>query len=423
MKISNLILGISLAANAALIGGFMLGAWGSPSSATAPATTSATGRTATGAGDSSVPAGGGRDWAALQTNDFALQRDRLRAEGFPPAMIRALLAAQIRETFADRRKAIEAGRGEIPFWKNTVPDVPTLLAQRALDREIQQTVTALLGPDPENGPAATLQRQFPQLAPDKIAQLATLRDDYDQKRSEIVQGSTLNLSAADGEKLSALEKNLRAEVASVLTPQELEDYDLRTSNTASQLRFSLAAFDVTEQEFRSLFQLQQAFDDRFGGISYGPFAQSPESVKARNDARGELNNQIKAALGDDRYAEYKRATDYTYQQTSRLAARLELPPEAANQVWAVQQDIQQRIETLRNDRTLSLADRTQQLAALNDETVAKVTAALGERGFAAYKQNGGAWMQVFQPPRPAPGAGPAMPAMIGSGTVNVNVRQ
>ena len=36
------------------------------------------------------------------------------------------------------------------------------------------------------------------------------------------------------------------------------------------------------------------------------------------------------ALGADRFAEYERATDYNYRQTSQLVARLELPPAAAD---------------------------------------------------------------------------------------------
>ncbi|HWA08716.1 MAG TPA: hypothetical protein VG838_04530 [Opitutaceae bacterium] len=399
MKISNLLLGASLAANVALVAGFMLGAWnpsaaGDATSPSRPASTSIAATPDTGPLTPEI-------WTALQTTDLAVQRDRLQAEGFPPAMIRDILAAQIRENFAARQKALENAHGEIPFWKNQLPDPETQAALRALAKEQQKMLTDLLGPDPENGRAATLQRRLPNLSADKISQLVALQDDYADQRNNIysAQGVTPSLSPADREKLAALDKAQHADIAALLTPQELEDYDLRTSNTASQLRNNLVAFDATEQEFRTLFQLQQAFNDRVGPLN-GPMSQ--DEMKARAEGQKQLNDDIKAALGDDRYAEYQRATDYSYRQTSQLVTRLQLPPEATNQVYAVQQDIQQRVGALRSDRSLTAADRSQQLAALNEETKTRVSAVLGDAGFEAYKQYGGTWMQTLQPPRQLP---------------------
>ena len=76
-------------------------------------------------------------------------------------------------------------------------------------------------------------------------------------------------------------------------------------------------------------------------------------------------------------------------------------------MWAVQEDIKQRLTAVRADPSLTPAARTAQIAALTDETRSRITATLGERGFEAYKQYGGNWMQMLQwapsapPPRPA----------------------
>ena len=131
-------------------------------------------------------------------------------------------------------------------------------------------------------------------------------------------------------------------------------------------------------------------------------ARNRRSRCARGEAQKQLNEDVKAALGAVRYAEYQRATDYSFRQTTQLVARLDLPPESANQVYAVQKDIQDRANTLRQNSALSSDERTAQFAALANETKTKVTAVLGEGGFAAYKENGGSWMQMLQPPRPPP---------------------
>jgi len=394
MKISTLLLAGSLAANVALVAVFVAGAFGD----TGPA---ALGRDV----HPSAPATafraatlGPETWTALRSDDLAAEIERLRAEGFPPAVIRSILAAQIRESFAARRKALEAAQADTPFWKNPVRDPAIAAELRTLSREEDKQLKELLGPDPDDRTVASLRRQFGNLPEEKLQQLRRIQDDHDNQRSDIFSNARNgNLLPDEQQKLNALDKTMHADLAAVLTPEELADYDLRSSNTANQLRFNLAAFDASEQEFRALFSLQQAFNDKFGQM-YGPASQ--DEMKARNEAQNQLNADIKAALGDARYADYQRANDYSYRQASQLVARLELPPETANQVYALQQDIQQRAQSIRRDGSVPWEDRTQQLTTLADEATAKVSTLLGPRGSEAYKQNGGQWIKNLVP-RPA----------------------
>jgi hypothetical protein len=330
------------------------------------------------------------DWRDIESNDLQTERDRLRREGFPAEFIRAILAAQIHESFAAQRKALEADTADVAFWKTPIPDPKTQAALRALAKQEQKTLNDLLGPDLEYGPIASLHRLAPNLSQDKLEQLAAILARYEDQRSEIfatMRGST-GLLSGEGDKLSALEKAKHGEFAAVLTPTELEDYDLRASRTANNLRNELNAFNPTEQEFRTLYQLKSVYDEQFG-MMYGP--ASPDQAQARRDAQKQLSDQIAAALGPERYADYQRTTDYDYLQTTRLVARLELPPATADQVYAMQKDIQQRADAIRN--TAAPEDRNAQLAALAAEAQAKVAAALGPTGFEAYKTNGGQWLQ------------------------------
>src|SRR5207244_972841 len=90
---------------------------------------------------------------------------------------------------------------------------------------------------------------------------------------------------------------------------------------------------------------------------------------------------------------------------SQLVARLELPSETTNQVYAMQQDFQQRVGAIRGNTSLPVADRNAQFANLATEAQTKITALLGSRGYDAYKQYGGQWLQQLQSPRAAtPGA-------------------
>ena len=282
----------------------------------------------------------------------------------------------------------------------TTPDPKIQAEWRELSNAEQKQLKDLLGPDPDNGVAVRLRRELPGAAEDQIEQLAQIRERYDELRSDFYNARGGSAILPDErEKLTAMDKAMHAEFSAVLSPAQLEDYDLRTSNVANNLRYNLNAFDPTEQEFRALYKLQSAFDDQFA-MNYGP-SMSQDQMRARSAAQKQLTDDIQSALGPDRFADYQRATDYNFRQTSQLVARLELPPEAANQVYAVQKDIQDRVNAVRQSGTIAFADRTAQLTALADEATTRVTAVLGARGFEAYKQNGGSWLQNVAP-RPMP---------------------
>lgn len=357
-------------------------------------------------------------WTALQPDDLPAMLARLRAEGFPPAMIRALMAEQIRLQFAGRRAALERSGGERRFWEPVTYDAKTTDALRQLAKDEAAALKDLLGPEASTDETALalLRRQFPNWSPGTIEAVQRLQREFEDRNREIFADNENSLadaftSFADNRaRRKALEEAQRAELMKLLTPAELEDYDLRNHNTANNLRSRLASFNPTEQEFRSLFQLQRAFDDRYQPGPAFDAVVDPEQrrklASERGQAQRQLTEQIRSALGEERFADYQRSTDNNYDQTYRLIARLELPPETTSQVYAVQQDVQQRARTIQGDRNLPVEDRNAQLAALAAEAETKITATLGPRGFDAYKRYGGIWMRQLQPrPFGGPGGG------------------
>jgi hypothetical protein len=133
-------------------------------------------------------------------------------------------------------------------------------------------------------------------------------------------------------------------------------------------------------------------------------------MHARAEAERQMNEQIKGLLGTARYAEYERAGQPDYRNTALLVSRLELPPETTQQIWNVRDDFMQRATTIRSNRSLPPDQRTQQLSALQQEAAQAITPLVGgSRGFEAYQQYGGAWLQRLNPPPPPqrPGAPPA----------------
>jgi hypothetical protein len=357
-----------------------------------------------------------KTWSDLSAGDLSAQVARLRAAGFPPSVVRAMVAAQLGENYSARRKELMASRSSAPFWERNEPADPKVQAAlRELSRDYTKQMKDLLGSHPyDDDPAyaAYQRRQFGDLPADKVEQLVQVRRDYDELRSEIYAAARGGaMLPEDRAKLALLDKEQRADFAKMLTPQELENYELRSSNTANSMRYSLDAFGPNEAEFRAIYQLQRPFDEKYS-TAFMMGQPSEEQMKQRQEAQKELTAQIKAALGPERAAEYERATDYQFQQVNRIVSRLDLPKETAAQVWEVQKDIQQRAAALRSTPGLSPAARTEQLAALAQEATTKVGGALGPRGLEVYKQYSGSWIQNLQGR-----AGPGNPGATGSGMI------
>jgi hypothetical protein len=119
-------------------------------------------------------------------------------------------------------------------------------------------------------------------------------------------------------------------MSQVLTPEELERYELNTSQIASQLRYDLDGFSPNDKEFRDIFNLRKAREDDLA-YSYDPEDKAAQDRRRR--AVEDVDGQIKSMLGDARFEEYKRAQDYSYKELTRLASRHELPAEVAVTVY------------------------------------------------------------------------------------------
>src|SRR5581483_2770914 len=129
------------------------------------------------------------------------------------------------------------------YWRGYAYNLDPKIAgqQRAIYRELNEALRQLVGPDFNNASDAerqNLRRRFGDLAPGKIDALQQITSDYQDLMIEVrnaARGANgiAMLLPDDREKLSYLEREMRADITKVLTPEELDAYDLRTSRTAT----------------------------------------------------------------------------------------------------------------------------------------------------------------------------------------------
>lgn len=395
----SLLLLLSLGLNGALGLILLAGLRAPPSPVAPPATTER--RAASVAAPPLAPA----VWAELHAGTVPDLVARLREAGFPVAVIRGIVSAQVDEQLALRRRALRAEVDRMPYWKNSVQRERLQQALHQLSRERRQAMRDLLGAEAivdEIALGAFPGRRVDGLPAGKAAEVQRIMREFDEQRYDL-HGSGGAL--LEPEAVKRLEHQRREAIVALLTPAELEEFDLRNSNPAMRMRMELAAFQPTEAEFRAIFRLQRDFEERY--LPVGDTSLTSAQVEQRTEARKLLELQIKSVLGPVRAEEYALKTDSYYQQIHRLTSRLELPPEIAREIHTVQQDLQGRARAVQKDVTLTAEGRQRQLAAIEEETARRLTPLLGgERGYEAYRQNIGVWLRAL---RPAPPAGASSP--------------
>lgn len=401
MKPAVLVLCTSLAANAALLGVFAARPslappavrsffeFGGAASFTADASSALkTAATPTPKGAS----GAGPWWQALENPDLTTLVARLRAAGFPPSVLRAIIDAEIEARFAPRIQELARQLHETPYWK---PD-PSLFTGNSrlfesinqIYRERSQVLRGLLGHDAfaysGEDASTALRRQFGNLGEAKIAMVQRISDDYAEMIGQVrtaMQGVTL---PEDREKLALLEREKRADLASVLTPEELADYEMRTSPITNRLRTPLTIMNASEAEFRTIFGIQQPYADVINptiGI------MTLEMSQQRRDTTAKINEQIKAALGETRFAEYQRATQSEFQQLHRIASAEGVSPEAMARAFDLRTPTAAASTEIMNDRNLSPEDRRTALQNLAQTTRTQILSTLGPAAGPAYVES------------------------------------
>jgi hypothetical protein len=277
-----------------------------------------------------------------------------------------------------------------------VPVAPELQEQLAeLDREQRELVRRLLGVDLRTelarylGQVDYVAQRYDFLPEEKrqSAELVTL--EHDELEDEIYRRSKGLLLSEDRAELRRLREERRVAFEAILTPEELQEYDLRYSDTAKNMRADLAGFEPTEEEFREIFRLRSAYDSSFAAV-----LDSDDDAALEAQAAGffALSSELVEVLGKERAAEYQRVQDSDYLTLLQLGERFEASPDIARSVYNMKLAAEQFKVQIESNPNLTVEQRLRTAAALARETERSVAATMGEEIFDEYRETGGRWL-------------------------------
>lgn len=333
-----------------------------------------------------------RLWGALDTEDLPALVARLRAAGFSPAVIRALVSAKVEARFSARMAALVGKPEDTPYWKaerSAVNDAKYWEERSQLYRERTRVLREVLGDDffayGGTDPAAAQRRQFGDIPKWKTDLIQRINDDYAEMSGHVrmaMQGVTL---PEDRDKLALLERERRADLAALLTAEELEAYDLRSSQVATRLRTPMGVMDATEAEYRAIYRVMQQFDERVNPREIGVI--SPETSRQMTDFRKQMNDEIRAALGPARYADYQRASDREFQQLYQIAQREQIGADTTIRGYNLREVYAARSTAIMTDSAMTPEEKRLGLQTLAQNARVELIGVLGQNAGSAYAQN------------------------------------
>lgn len=389
MKLTTLLIALSLAANA--IFGVRLFR-----TAPAPASLSPAQR-ATSATASAATAKSAALRAALESGDFAA----LCAAGVPVDVARNFAAGSAYARYRAKLRAIQPTPDLNPrYWRASelrnprlTPEQRTALTQA--EREFSDTLVSLFGEGASLAPTPDWRLTF--LPTWKQEQVRRIEQDFDDQMASL-RGETIGLPLpADREKQSQLLSQRERDLAALLTPAEHEMFELRGSREAFMRMESFGDGLETEADFRALVAALQAHATKFESDPLTGGLGDIDRVRASNEDMRRTYEQIHQTLGDERFAALQRAKDSDRQQITALSRRLNLPPETTDRVLALREVYageSQRLAVSLSDEA-SYTQRRAQFQALATRAREELTTLLGAEAAQAYSLRQQNWPELL----------------------------
>lgn len=329
-------------------------------------------------------------WAHVESPDYAIYIQNLRSIGCPEQTIRDIIIADV-DALYSRRRATEIISPEQEWWRSEPsPEVVKLASEKllALDSERRDLLTRLLGPDWEAGDLVNLPRpsrpgvaldgpilgSLPNETKQAVADISARAEQRLQSYLDSVKASG---KTPDPAEMARMREQTRNELASVLSPPQLEEYLLRYSQTANELRSELGKlkyFNATPDEFRSIFRATDSIEQQIAMLGSG---SDPITVSQRNTLMQQRDNAIKQVLGADRFRQFAELHDPLYLQALATATQ-NGDPASADAIYALNLAAQSEQNGIESNTNLTDSQKAIALKQLELDQLKASTEASGQ---------------------------------------------
>jgi len=294
--------------------------------------------------------------------DLRAEIAALRDRGLDEDGIREIITNELKGGYAREQyrmeMLLEQARYPKHYWEPALPVEAVYELERTrqgelarIDQELNGTLTELFGADATPPPA-----RAPFFSPDSPGPKIDFLPDAAQKQLT----DALWARDPDGRMSSVDRLDLARQM---LTPDEFALYTKWNSPASTALSSQLVSFQPTQAEYDAIFTWQSVADSADGFPN--------------EQARAEAANELKAALGDDRYAAFQHLQDPAYQTVVQVLNRWSLPLSKADAVLALRQSAISAMDAVWQDTATPDEEKSARVEKLRQQYRQQITDQLG----------------------------------------------
>lgn len=315
-------------------------------------------------------------WQDVEKDAYRAYIDSLRAVGCPEDKVRLIVVADVNELF-DKKRVKEAVAHDMQWWRAETPSlaVANVLQERgrALEEERSALITRLLGDEA----AAKEKREtllwssvqltgpvlgaLPPKLHNEVQELCARSMERHQSYfwARVNEGQPMNQV-----EMAKLREQTRADLRTVLSEDQVEEFVLRYSHNAARLREELRGLEPTPEEFRAIFRAVDPIEHQMQLEFGGPEAMSE---KQRERFERQRDGAIRDALTPQRYQAFQLTKDPIYRQAQMIALQYGAPPRAIMPIYQMARANESKRQQIIDDANLTPQQKSEALSAMNQE--------------------------------------------------------
>ena len=342
-------------------------------------------------------------WAQLESEDFRIYIANLRAAHCPERIICDLIFHDLERLYSSREAAQPSSD---LFWKPSrvreATREETEKRGRQMELEKRAVMRDLLGVwwskqawefwyDSFWADIAEILVGF--LTNEQVLEALTVYYDMQAASSQLRSQCELCSEADEIARQETAYQRIASAFAEITSPAELEEM---------ALRICLVERNLDEDTTRAGFRFRNGTEVRdFAKLvnRFQPFF-SKELLHNQDDdeaRQAQLQSEVKALFGEDRYAVFERSQNAGYQEIWQFGQEQHLPQETILKAWQVREATEREFSNLTERTDLSPAERAAAWVEVRQQTQTALAALLGAATGAEYLKQHSNWLKASPP--------------------------
>jgi hypothetical protein len=326
-------------------------------------------------------------WTQIASSNLAAYIANLQAMGCPKETIRDIILAEVNQSFA-RSRATEILTPDQQWWR-TEPDAAVAREAAAELRQLENarraTLVTLLASvcganwETETDVSAWVPSNYGLTGP----HLGALSPEIKRLLYDLAAHTQDQMAGQTPAEVTRIVQNERTRLQSLLTPVALNEYLLRYSPTAAQLRADTRGVNYSPQQFQDLFA---AVDPILLQSDYYYRGGDADAQGRQRALQAQYDDALQKALGSDTFHALRLNQDPLYASTTAAAQQTGLSAQNTSKLYDINRATQTELDRIRNDATLSPDDKIDALAETRAEQQRAIQQLLGPEAFQRWLQ-------------------------------------